>query len=262
MTDTRIYEVWVDGFGTTTNGSQVGQDAAPFAGTTIFHGGKQSMPLYFGKTAASYSEATRTFDAAQDWTQFGVKGLVLWFFGDPTNTAGQLYVKINGVKVAYDGDAENVLRKPWQTWYVELSRFTGVNLKKVTSLTIGLDGGKGVLYIDDIGLTPKDRQLVTPAATAATNVVAQYAFEGNVKDATGAHPGTVTGAPTYAAGKVGQAIKLDGLRDFVGVEATFDLPVYTATVWFRVEGGTAQRDILSIYDSAGNHGMSAGNRGQ
>ena len=39
------------------------------------------------------------------------------------------------------------------------------------------------------------------------------------------------------------------------VEATFDLPVYTAAVWFRVEGGTAQRDILSIYDSAGNHGM-------
>jgi hypothetical protein len=254
-TDSRIYEVWVDGFGTKTNGSQVGHDAAPFAETTIVHGGKQSMPLYFGNGTAAYSEVTRTFAAAQDWTQFGVKGLTLWFFGDPTNTAGQLYVKVNGVKVAYDGDAENMLRKPWQTWYVELSRFTGVNLKKVTSMTIGLDGGKGVLYLDDIGLTPKDRQLVTPVTAAATNVVAQYAFEGNVKDTTGAHPGVVTGAPTYTAGKVGQAIKLDGLRDFVGVDATFDLPVYTAAVWFRVEGGTGQRDILSIYDSAGNHGM-------
>ena len=254
---TRIYEVWADGFGTTTNGSQIGHDAAPFAETTIFHGGKQAMPLYFGNGTAGYSEATRTFDSPQDWTQFGVKGLVLWFFGDPGNTAGQLYVKVNGVKVAYDGDADNLLRKPWQIWYVELSRFTGVNLKKVTSLTIGLDGGKGVLYIDDIGLSPKDRQLVTPVPTAATSMVAQYAFEGNVKDSTGAHSGTVVGAPTYVAGKVGQAIKLDGVRDYVSVDGPFDLPVYSTALWFRVEGGSGQRDVFSMYDGAAtpNHGI-------
>jgi hypothetical protein len=254
-TDSRIYEVWADGFGTTTNGSQVGHAAAPFAEVTIFHGGKQSMPLYFSNATAGYSEATRTFAAAQDWTQFGVKGLTLWFFGDPGNTAGQLYVKVNGVKVAYDGDADNVLRKPWQTWYVELSRFTGVNLKKVTSLTIGLDGGKGVIYIDDIGLSPKDRQLVTPAAPAATNLVAQYAFEGNVKDATNAHPGVVAGAPQYTAGKVGQAIKFDGVRDYVTSEGTYNLAAYTVALWFRVDGGTGQRDVFSLYDELGGHGI-------
>ena len=27
--------------------------------------------------------------------------------------------------------------------------------------------------------------------------------------------------------------------------------MYTVAVWFRVEGGTGQRDILSIYDAAG-----------
>lgn len=254
-TDSRIYEVWADGFGTTTNGSQVGHDAAPFAETTIFHGGKQSLPLYFSNATASYSEATRTFDAAQDWTQFGVKGLTLWFLGDPTNTAGQLYVKVNGVKVAYDGEAENVQRKSWQLWYVELSRFTAVNLKKVTSLTIGIDGGRGVVYIDDIGLSPKDRQLVTPTTPAPTNLVAHYLFDGNVIDATGAHPGTVVGAPTYTAGKVGQAIKFDGVRDYVFNEGTYGLPSYTVALWFRVEGGTGARDLVSFYDELVNHGI-------
>ena len=253
--DSRIYEVWVDGFGTTTNGSQVGHDAAPFAETTIFHGGKQSLPLYFSNATAGYSEATRTFAAAQDWTQFGVKGLTLWFFGDPTNTAGQLYVKVNGVKVAYDGEAENVLRKPWQTWYVELSRFAGVNLKKVTSLTIGLDGGKGVLYLDDISLTPKDRQLVTPTQPAATSLVAHYLFDGNVADATGAHPGTIVGAPTYTPGKAGQAIKFDGVRDYVFNEGSFSLPSYTVAMWFRVDGGTGARMLFSCYDELVNHGI-------
>ena len=209
---TRIYETWLDGWDVPANGSQVGHDGAPFAERTIVHGGRQSMPLRYDNSTAAYSEATRTFDDPQDWTQFGVKGLVLWFFGDPANTAAQMYVKVNGKKVAYDGDPDNILRKPWQMWYIDLAGFTGVNLKKVTELTIGLEGGTGIVFIDDIGLSPLDRQLVTPAQPAATDLVAQYAFEGNVNDSTGKRNGTVAGAPTYVAGKVGQAIKLDGVQ--------------------------------------------------
>jgi hypothetical protein len=252
--NTRIYETWVDGWNVAANGSQVGHDVAPFAELRIIHGGAQSMPLYFDNTTAAYSEATRTFDPSQDWTQYGVKGLTLWFFGDPANTATQMYVKINGRKVAYDGDADNLLRKPWQMWYIDLSTLTGVNLKKVTELAIGLESGKGVVFIDDVGLSPRSRQLVTPAKPGATSLVAQYPFEGNAKDSAGTRHGTVTGAPQYVAGKVGQAIKLDGARDFIMVESTFDLPVYSAALWFRVDGGTAERDVLSLYDSAGNHG--------
>jgi hypothetical protein len=252
---TRIYETWVDGWGTQNNGSQVGNTEAPFAEATIVHGGRQAMPLKYDNSATVYSEATRAFETPQDWTQFGVQGLVLWFYGNPTNTAGQMYVKVNGKKVAYDGDAENTLRKPWQMWYIDLGGFTGVNLKKVTELTIGLEGGQGIVLIDDIGLSPLTRQLVTPAQPAATGLVAQYAFEGNANDSKGKLNGVVTGAPTYVEGKAGQAIKLDGARDFVLVESAFELPVYTAALWFRVDGGTGQRDILSIYDSAGAHGV-------
>ena len=254
--DNRIYDSWVDGLtDPAKGGSQVGYDTSPFAEKIIVHGGTQSMPLRYGSSMAGLSEATRTFDSPQDWTAFGVKGLVIWFYGDPDNTAAQMYVKVNNSKVTYDGDADNLLKKPWQMWYVDLAGFSGVNLSKVTSLTLGFEGGQGLVFFDDIGLTPLDRQLVTPAQPAATNLVGHFAFDGNTKDATGKLTATVTGGPTYVEGKVGQAIKFDGARDYIMVESSFDLPEYTAALWFRVDGGSAERDLLSIYDSAGNHGV-------
>jgi hypothetical protein len=254
---TRIYETWVDGFGTKTNGSQVGYDNAPFAERAVFHGGTQSMPLRYDNSTAGYSEATRTFSSPQDWTLFGVKGLTLWFYGNSANTAATMYVKVNGHKVAYDGDAGNILSKPWHIWYVDLSALTGVNLKKVTDLTIGFEGGKGIVLFDDIALTPAGRQLVTPMKPAATNLVAHYLFDGNVNDATGAHPGVVVGAPQYIAGKVGQAVKFDGARDYVASEGTYSLSSYTVALWFRVDGGTGARDLFSLYDelAVGGHGI-------
>jgi hypothetical protein len=254
-TGTRIYETWLDGWSTPANGSQVGYDSAPFAERTIVHGGRQAMPLRYDNSTAAYSEAARTFDPPQDWTLFGVKGLTLWFHGNPTNTAATMYVKINGRKVAYDGDAGSILSKPWHLWYVDLSTVAGVNLKKVTDLAIGLEGGTGIVLFDDIALSPLGRQVVTPVKPEATGLVAHYAFEGDVKDSTGAHPGTVVGAPKYTPGKVGQAILLDGARDHVTSEGTYTLPIYTAALWFRVDAGTGNRDILSMYAATDGHGI-------
>jgi len=253
---TRIYETWLDGWDIPTNGSQVGHDVSPFAEQVIVHGGRQSLPLYYNNTGASYSEAVRTFDDPQDWSLYGVRALTLWFYGDPANTPGQMYVKVNGRKVTYDGDADNVLRKPWQMWYVDLSQLTGVDLSQVTELAVGLEGGgQGMVFIDDLALSPSDRELVTPVEPAPTGLVAHYAFEGDTSDSTGAHPGTAVGAPQFVAGKVGQAIQLDGARDYVAVETELDLPVYSAAVWFRVDGGTGGRDVFSVYDSTGAHGI-------
>ncbi len=252
-----IWQSWIDGLeDPAKGGSVVGYAEAPFAERQIVHSGTQSMPLFYNNTGGStFSEATRTFDGPQDWTAYSVKGLTLWFHGDPTNTAAQMYVKVNGRKVPYDGDAEAILRKVWQFWYVDLADFTGVNLTNVNDLTIGLEGGAGVLYVDDIALSPKDRQLVTPTEPDAANLVAHYALEGNADDSTGAHPGTIVGDPQFAAGQVGQAIQLDGVRDYILIESTFDLPVYSAAVWFKVEGGTAERDLVSVHNSAGQHGL-------
>ncbi len=253
---TRIYETWLDGWTDAVyGGSQVGYAPdPPFAEQTIVHGGAQSMPFYYDNSAAGYSEASRTFDDPQDWTLYGVKALTLWFHGAADNTAAKLYVKVNGRKVAYDGDADSVLRKPWQMWYVDLSGLAGVNLQKVTELTIGCEGGAGLVFFDDIALSPLDRQLVTPVKPDATGLVAHYAFEGNTSDSTGGPAGTVGGAPTFATGKTGQAIKLNGATDYVMITRALDLPVYSAAVWFRVEGGTGSRDVISIFNDAALHG--------
>jgi hypothetical protein len=150
---TRIYETWIDGYGTTTNGAQVGYLQAPFAEKTTVRGGKQGMPLSYSNMAPiTASEATRTFDSPQDWTKHGIATLVLFFYGDPANAAGQVYVKINGTKVVYGGNA-NALKTPyWTGWNIDLAT-TGANLKAVAKLAVGVEGsGKGILYVDDICL--------------------------------------------------------------------------------------------------------------
>ena len=150
----RIFSVWVDGWQIPTNGSLVGYENPPFCEQTIVHGGKQSMPFFYNNTGgAAYSEAELPLSPPQDWTAGGAKTLSLWFFGDASNTAAQMYVKVNGSKVTYDGDAGNLTRAAWQVWNIDLASL-GVDLQNVTKLSIGIDGigATGTLYVDDIRL--------------------------------------------------------------------------------------------------------------
>ncbi len=214
----RIYETWADGYGSSDNGSQVGNDQAPFAEQKIIHGGKQAMPLKFDNTAKPLSEAKRTWTTAQDWTASGIKSLSLYFAGAAGNK-GQLYVKINNKKVLYGGDAADLARPLWQPWNIDLS-VVGGELSRVTTLVIGIEGvgAKGVVSIDDICLCPRVPELIVPAAPKTANLVALYTFDGSAKDSSGnGFNGQEKGGPTYGAGVVGQAIKLDGVDDYVDV---------------------------------------------
>jgi hypothetical protein len=117
------------------------------------------MPLYYDNTAATYSETTvnvADLQVGQDWTQHGVEALTLHFYGDPDNAAQQMYVKIDGAKVPYDGDADDLKQTLWRPWSINLADLA-VNLRSVTELSIGFDrigatGGTGVVYFDDIQL--------------------------------------------------------------------------------------------------------------
>jgi hypothetical protein len=149
----RIFNVWIDGYQVPTNGSLVGYENAPFCEQTIVHGGEQSMPLAYSNTGtAAYSEAERTFAASQNWTQAGAATLVLYFYGTEGNT-GQLYVKVNGTKVVYGGDAGDIAKPQWTQWNIDLAQL-GIDLQNVTKLSIGIDGtgASGTLYLDDIRL--------------------------------------------------------------------------------------------------------------
>jgi len=149
-----VYETWLDGFGTTTNGSTMGYTIAfePTMETDTVHGGGQSAPMEYDNTTAAFSEVTRTL-ASQDWTANGIQTLSLWFFGNPANTPGQLYVKINGAKVSYDSPAGNLAMSGWQVWNIDLAS-SGLSLQNVTSMAVGVEGfgATGILLLDDIGL--------------------------------------------------------------------------------------------------------------
>jgi hypothetical protein len=112
-------------------------------------------------------------------------------------------------------------------------------------------GGTGRLYFDDIRLYPPrclpgkaqpdaelsgdcivdyaDLQmvadqwlssgyLITPADPGTNGLAGYWRFDGNVNDSSGnGHHGTISGSPTYTAGKVGQAINFNGVDDYVTV---------------------------------------------
>jgi hypothetical protein len=148
-----VWHAWIDGMTDGKSGSQVGYTDAPFAERTIVSGGRQSMPLQYDNTSFTFSEATRKFDPPQDWTARGIKKLAIHFAGAVDNT-GQLYAKINGAKIAYDGDQANLAGATWQTWTIDLAKAGTVS--KVRTLTIGVEGSgaKGILYVDDIQVLP------------------------------------------------------------------------------------------------------------
>ncbi|MHC4431833.1 MAG: LamG-like jellyroll fold domain-containing protein, partial [Planctomycetota bacterium] len=74
----RIFDNWIDGFGTTTNGALVGNDLPPYAETTIVHSGAQSMICTYDLTG-KIAEATLTLAFPTDWTPHGVTKLSLQF---------------------------------------------------------------------------------------------------------------------------------------------------------------------------------------
>jgi len=154
----RIFDKWIDGFGTTTNGALVGDDLPPYAEQTIVHGGAQSL-IYRYDNNLKTSEATLTLVYPRDWTEEGVARLILWFRGAPANAAERMFVAAGGNAVVYHDDPSATQVGKWTAWVINLQAFAGVNLTDVNSITIGIGtkgspaaGGAGQMYFDDIRL--------------------------------------------------------------------------------------------------------------
>ena len=251
-----IWEIWVDGWveegGDPDNGgSVVGNANSPFAEQTIVHGGGQSMPLSFNNTSASaISEADRTLAPAQNWTQGSIKSLSLWFYGKLGNT-GQLYVKINGTKVVYDGGSEDIARTQWQPWNIDLST-VGANLNSVNELSIGVQGtGSGTIYIDDIRLYAKDVVKVTPTDPDPAGLAAHYTFDEGagttVNDASGnGNAGTIVGDPLWVSGTLNGAMEFSG-DDYVNCGNGDSLQIQdaiTITAWIKIASFTVTWETI------------------
>ena len=156
----RIYIAWADGYDNTTNGSQAGHLDPPFYEETIVQDGNKSMPLYYDN-AVGKSEATLTLTSNRDWTFKGLNILTIWFRGNTTNAAENLYVALNDSAVVNHDNPNAAQAISWTEWNIDLQAFAdqGVNLANVNSITIGLGnranpttGGTGIMYFDDIRL--------------------------------------------------------------------------------------------------------------
>ncbi|MHC4625709.1 MAG: LamG domain-containing protein, partial [Planctomycetota bacterium] len=133
----RIFDKWIDGFGTTTNGALVGNDLPPYAETQIVHGGAQSM-IYGYDNNLKTSEATLTLVYPTDWTEGGVTKLVLWFRGASANAADKLFIALNGTAVVYHEDPAATQMTGWNQWVMDLQAFAdqGLSLTNVSTITI------------------------------------------------------------------------------------------------------------------------------
>ena len=226
-----IWATWVDGFDDPANNGAIVGGVTGTPETEIVNGGSQSLPISYDNSAATQSEATRTFDAPMDWTRHGIKSLSLFVFGTAGNS-GQLYLKINNTRV--DGGPD-ITQPGWQPWIIDLSTVGG-DLQTVTSLTIGVDGANasGTVYIDEIRLYPKAAEWVTPTAPDSANLLAHYTFDGDVTDSSGnGHHGEANGDPVYGDGIDGQALQFDGVDDYVNV--VLDIPENgsATSFWFK-----------------------------
>jgi len=248
----RIFNTWLDGYEQPTNGSIVGYADPPFTEQTIIHSGRQAMPFFYDNSGtATHSEAELTLSPAQDWTKHGVKALVLWFYGDPTNAPEQMYVKLNDAKVVYPGDADDLKEGWWQQWNIDLASF-GVDLQNVTKLSIGFGdeanvtpSGSGKVLIDDIRLyrsAPELPEVLWFEAESADTMTAPMQILSNRADASNGQyiavaPGNnsmdnppADGHATYVFDVKGGVYKIVG--QVIAPMGSSD------SFWFRIQGAT------------------------
>jgi hypothetical protein len=156
-----VYDTWMDGWANPkTNGAVIGNTSGNPMEPQIVHGGLQSVPLAYNNMIAPSSEASVKLAAlpvGTDWSGDNLATLSLWFYGGTNNSAEQMYVKLNGVKAAYNGPAADLQQPLWHQWQISLGSF-GIDLKNVTDLAIGFArsgaaGGAGTVFFDDISLT-------------------------------------------------------------------------------------------------------------
>jgi len=239
----RPFQKWLDGFGYSADeffpagyggngtGSGVGHDiwtvgSPHYNGlimeSTLVKSGNFSMPLYFNNAnGLSVSEAQMNFDQAQDWTANGIKSLAFSIHGDSDNT-GQLYLKINNTKVIYEGFSNAFQRRQWLPWIVDLT--TVGDVQNVTSLTIGIEGAgaTGVVYVDDMGLSPQVGELITPVIPSHDGLVGAWHFDEGSGTVAGDSSGngrtaTIVDA-TWETGQQGSALSFNGSSAYVNID--------------------------------------------
>ena len=256
----RPFQTWLDGagysadehfptgYGGNGTGAGVGHDIwsldSPHYNGQIMEtsinmpGSSLSMPFYYNNAGGAASHIDRSWSAPQDWSGHGIQTLVLYFYGAPGNT-GDLYLKINDTKIAYNGDPSNLTRLRWNPWHIDLSTLA---VSSVSTVSIGVDGNgaNGMLLLDNLLLYRKAPELTVPVAPSTDGLVAHWKLdEGagtSAGDSAGSHHATIKGIVQWTTGQLGGALVLDGMNTYAdcGSGAALDITdTITLSAWVK-----------------------------
>lgn len=111
-----------------------------------------------------------------------------------------------------------------------------------------------VTAVDTSGGESADSNEVSAAPQGTP--IAHYELEGNMLDSSGnGNNATATGSPAYVAGRIGQAIDLDGSDDYVRIPSgvVSDVENLTVAAWVNWEGGGSWQRIFDFGDSTSRY---------
>ncbi|MHC4531410.1 MAG: LamG-like jellyroll fold domain-containing protein, partial [Planctomycetota bacterium] len=281
-----IHNIWVDGFGSSSNDSEVSliyndpnYMRAPDSNSMKLR--YRSINTSGGKHVGSWVDANpANLEIGTDWTLGGVKSLDLYFRGDPCNITaasqaglqyGKLWLELE------DTGANNILSsEEYEVWQVDLNDFNSasVDLSSLAAVRIGVAGDRteqpgpkdveGYVYIDDIRLYPPrcrtDLSVLTGDFTEDC-IVDSYDLDIMATDwlltdgnsPTGNRPATLTGFPDetshWVTGYIGTgAIEVnDGYNIDVDDPRLNGLTAMSMTCWISTTIST--RDYVSMVSS-------------
>jgi hypothetical protein len=261
-------------------------------------GGNSLMFKYWNTAKPYYSETTRTYATAQDWSYAGnkVTELEIDWFGDVNNAPDPpMYVKLSdGSTTVQVNPGPNDVTQQFnmQTWHIPLSDFSPVTLSSITKITLGIGNnvgeGKppaenGTLYFDDIRLYPP--RCYTQYSTVRdltgdcivdyddVNLMATDWLLTDSNMPTSASPGDLNGFLNdpcqWVTGLIGGALKFDGCdtQQYIYVnEPTLDgINHMTISSWVKLNGeqpgdyvGLVTSRVAEVPNPAGGDGSELG----
>ncbi|MFC1766257.1 hypothetical protein ACFL6U_29800, partial [Planctomycetota bacterium] len=259
-----MWETWADGYEDPTNGALVGNGWEATPETEIVYEGSKSMPMTYGDAGIQNSWTTRAIDSPKDWSAHGIKSLSLYLHGSANNTGvSQIYLKINDKRVNYQEPANLPPSWGWKQWIIDLST-VGTDLTDVRSLTVGVEGGTGILYLDNIRLYRNalpDEQVVTWFEAESGTLGATMMLFDDAGGALGASGGQYIGTEDGSGEDTG-SVQVDGIATYsfsVDQEGVYKVAIRGGdfggnSFYFRIPGA-----IISTSGNAANPGWVACN---
>jgi hypothetical protein len=193
------------------------------------------------------------------------------------NDPAPLYVTLQdsagkSAKVTHPGNPNAVLYADWTPWKILLSKFSGVNLKAITKVTVGVGNGQpdgnGSIQVDNVRVVKPIQVAVVNPSFEMPGTPDKYFYKPpELARSLNALPGWSTDKPTNNAGFIKGAWPTQGswsayltsggyslwqLTDHVIVEGeVFQLDVDALVIWGGVRDDQSNLKLSLYYDDGG-----------